>query len=80
MKAAALGLAALAIGIQTLRWIIAKTDIESEDDGFDPAPESPAKEKVICDPYLSINLACPSSAQNVCLSALHANAAKPSKS
>src|SRR5690242_118163 len=45
MKAAAFGLAALAIGIQTLRWIIAKTDIESEDDGLSSAPATPEKKQ-----------------------------------
>lgn len=45
MRFTALGLAAVAIAIQTIRWIIAKTDIESEDDS---PPPSPIKDQVKC--------------------------------
>lgn len=44
MRFTALGLAAVAIAVQTIRWIIAKTDIESEDGSV---PPSPTKDQVI---------------------------------
>ena len=43
MRFTALGLAAIAIAVQTIRWIIAKTDIENEDDS---PPPSPTKDQV----------------------------------